>query len=595
MITFLAWPAGSGEEDKSGVVGSHIADLFAGLFVERPRLHLLSAAGARLAYVERPVGGWRAERFESDGDGWALAVDYPLNVRAALRAAGVTPSEQGELLTLARELERDPIPVLRELAPPFQLLWKDTKTGELRLANDGLGQAQTFILEQGGSWTLTNRVQALRALDHDLEPVEDEWAARLTLGWFSGESSGFKGVRRLRPGSDLSLGGGRVTERTHDVLGEWVNPEPRSTAECCDLALHALLEMARENADRWEVASAGLSGGWDSRAVVASLRSVGASLSPRVRGNPERYDVMIATKLAEIAGFNIRVKTSSGGPPPEVERCRQSIESALLWQAGAMPTLKHKTFLGRKEKLGDGVVNVMGQHGGLGKADFVVKIGAHDLPQSAFEDALLDSLLEEAPTFLRAEQAENIRERTRSAYRAADGYGLQGLQRLHFFYLYEYTRRWSSGALAAQPGVVYAPYLCPDFIRACFAYPAEELTSRPLHRHITGTLAPEWSEIPYTDQVRPEHLSSGLISPPKVKKRKRREIRQTDWLRKRNHRKYSYRIYWEQVGEPLVREAMNRGGFWTGIFDPDLVEDGWATAPDALVIAHLLPGILEGN
>ncbi len=53
--------------------------------------------------------------------------------------------------------------------------------------------------------------------------------------------------------------------------------------------------------------------------------------------------------------------------------------------------------------------------------------------------------------------------------------------------------------------------------------------------------------------------------------------------------KYDTRLYWQMVGEPVIRDALAEGGFWTTIFDPDLARAQWQAAPDPLAIAHLLP------
>ncbi len=543
-----------------------------------------------MAILELPVRGWKPAFFEENDRAWAFAVDYPLNARTVLRSHGVRFDEPAVLLTLCRELSAAPERYLKDLAPPFSLIWCDKASGEVRFQNDGLGQAQAFDCRGDGFRVLTNKIHALEALG--IEPVPDtgQWAVRLTLGWFPLDTTGYRGVRFVGPGTHVRFDRDRVATASHDVLREWVNPPSLSKQDCLDLGREAMLAMAREAVTLWKKPSVGLSGGWDSRTVVAALRHIGAEFSARVRGHPERYDVMIANELARISGFPLRTKFSSGMPPQTTDSLRAGMGRALLWQAGGIPTEKHKLFLARKQHLDGGTVNVMGQHGGLGKADYAVKIRADTLAPSEYEKRLLLELRRKEPPLIRAELSEHIQAVILEAYRAADGYGLDGLARLHFLYLNEYTRRWSSGSLAGQSGVVWAPFLCPDFIRACYAYPPGELPHKPFHRYITDSLAPEWKAVPYTDESTRRSLDMAGIRAVGVESSQRQRIEgaiAARGLRPGGKKNYDFRSYWLRVGKPIIDEAIENGGFWTTVFDPDAVKTGWVKGADELAIAHL--------
>jgi hypothetical protein len=277
------------------------------------------------------------------------------------------------------------------------------------------------------------------------------------------------------------------------------------------------------------------------------------------------------------------------------------VQRALLWQGGYLATKKHKTFLAKAGKAGldGGVINVMGQHAGVGKADFVTRIDALTHPAAEYEQRLVDALIGDAPPFMRPERRAAAAELLRESYRAADAHGLEGLEPLLYFYLNEFTRRWGSATVASQSGLVVAPFLCPDVIRACSLLPPEELPSKPLHRHVTAHNAPDWAEIPYADQVTRSDFKNGRL--PDVGPRKKKvedEEELPRWRTVRHHRKYHYKYYWKDVGQPVLREAFDEGGFWTEIFDPAGARDGWAvssSSADAVVVAHLLPAVLASE
>jgi hypothetical protein len=604
MKTFLLWraksPATPGTDPAR--VGTALARHFDSILEPEATLTHRSEGLAHLVWLELPVKGFRAPFFEEDERGWAFAPEYPLNARRLLRAQGAFPADGNALLALARELELRREPYLRELIPPAALIWAEKGSGEIRVQNDGLGQAPLYEYEDGGLWALTNRLCALRALSVTLKPVALDWAARFTTHWFPQHTSGYANARLLEGGTELRVQKERVLRARFDPLAEWVNPAPRSREDCLEAGRQALLDHLSDAIELWERPTVGLSGGWDSRCVASCLRHLGADFELRVRGQETHFDVLISAQLARMAGLPHRIKTGGGVPPGTVEGLRTSLAKALLWQAGNFTTLKHKSFLAKegKDLLDGGVVNVMGQHAGIGKADFAKKIHAQDHPPSRYEELLLADLEADSPPILRADLREGVRETLRRSYRAALDYGLRHRGPLHFFFLHEYTRRWGSATVSGQTGFVVTPFLTPHFIRACYGMPEEELVSKPMHRYITALHAPEWAAYPYTDQATEEDLRSGLIPPVEIPREEPAEnaAEIPRWRQTARFRRFHYKYYWKDVGKPLLKEAFRQGGFWTELFDPAKAEEEWSSfksGGDVITIAHVLPKVLAGE
>ena len=274
---------------------------------------------------------------------------------------------------------------------------------------------------------------------------------------------------------------------------------------------------------------------------------------------------------------------------------------ALRWQSGQMEPKKHKTFLSRKPHLPTGVVNVMGQHAGLGKADFVVKIAAWELREAAYEDALVDKLSAGMEARLHPARREHVREAIRAAYRQADAVGLaDGHARLHYFFLYEYTRRWGSVATASQPGVVVTPYLNPGFIRAAYAYPQPDIRHRPFHKHLHATYCQDWAHVPLEDQATEEDVKAGRIRPVELPKKKGEFHKEEKWKKGRRYGKFSNFRYWRDVARPLLEGARGAGGFWAEVLDPALASGDWEhdtfrKVADPLVVTHLAADEVAGS
>jgi hypothetical protein len=145
---------------------------------------------------------------------------------------------------------------------------------------------------------------------------------------------------------------------------------------------------------------------------------------------------------------------------------------------------------------------------------------------------------------------------------------------------------------------VVAPFLCPDMIRACYGLDGAELPTKPIHRHTTTINAPDWSNVPYADQVTEADFHAGRLPRVETRRSSQDDDDLPRWRQVRHHRKYHYKYYWKDVGQPVLREAFDEGGFWTEIFDPAGARDGWAessSSADAVVVAHLLPAVLASE
>jgi hypothetical protein len=594
MLIFILWRDKKPDQRRTlARVGPALGELFEPILGDGPGIHSRDTNEAKLVWLELPVERWRPPLVERDGERFALAGEYPVAAGKLLRERGLSSGPDRTLLDIAGQFAGDPSSLLHDLVPPFSLVWSNGD-GATCVQSDALGQAQLFEYEDDNVYALTNRLTALQTLGVPLEPVPVEWAARFCTGWFPLELTGFEGVRHVTPGTRIRLDQRGVSHERFDVLQRWIHPDRMSVQDCLELAETSMRGVLEGAIEQWVRPNVGLSGGWDSRVVVSLLRDLGADMSLRVRGSPERYDVMIAAELARVSGFKLRINNTGGYPPEDLDQLRRSMQLALRWQAGNLSTKKHKTFLARRDRLEPGLVNVMGQHSGIGKADFVMKTKAWELDPSQYEDAMVRQLVGTLEPYLHPDLREPVKQLWRDAYRQADRYDLEGVARMHFFFLFEYTRRWASGAMAAQPGQVVTPFLNPGFIRAAYGFPQEEIRNRPFHKHILAKYAQEWKDVPFEDQVTQADVDSGRIKPVQLDGDKAAFHEGAFWKQPKPHRVYSNAHYWRSVARPLAREARRSGGFWTEILDPGLKDkntwdsDTWKRAVDPMVLSYLL-------
>jgi hypothetical protein len=587
MNIFLIWQELGSARNRidSHVVSRRLHDVFSPLFEELPTARARSLGSANLVSVELPVGGFKPAPHGSDASTWAYAPQYPINAARALAAVGAPVDDEADALpALGRALEAQPHRVLRELAPPFSLIWGGHDSASVSVQTDGLGHAMLYEYRDERVWALTNRPFALSALGVTLEPDAREWAVRAVLGWFPGTTTGFRNVRYLRPGTQLRVGPDGVEEARHDVLADWVAGTSESREACLDRARSSVLDLVEAARPLVERPYLSLSGGWDSRSVLAAVLAAGMPFDAKVRGPEDHADVLSARRLAATAGFALEAQHSASVPPADHEGCRSQILRALIWQAGGRNAHKHKTFQVSGRFRDGGSVGLSGQHGEIGRSRYLVRARKQGAVGPASDDALLALLTRKAPRFMRPSLRAYARDAILDAIRQADRYALSGPRRWDFFYLFERSRRWAATAQAAKPGFSVTPFLNPGYIEAAFSFPEGEMTSNPFHRHIVQTLQPAWSGVPYAGDI--AAVPAPAVGPDADAADRPR------WQRNGRRRFYDTRMYWEDVGGPIVADALRGDGVWTEIFDPSAARRDWRAEPDELAVLCLLPDAL---
>jgi hypothetical protein len=589
---FVMWArdssAGAGLDP--GAVARTLRAMLAPLFSEPLETTVHADDTAAMVFLERPVAGWRAPFRQEDAHGRAFAVDYPIGVPRVLAASGrpVPAAAHAELPALGRALAEDPEPLLRELPPPFSLVWWPHDGGGPLVQTDGLGRAQLLEYDDGALWAVTNKVVALRALGVALELEPVDWAAKSAVGWFPMVRTGYRRLAYLAPGTQLRVERGGVRRRVDDVLREWVHPPPMAPEEALELGRAALVRHVRDGAPYLDRPAAGLTGGWDTRAVVSSFVAAGVGVRAKVKGREGSLDVAIARRLAGIAGLELDVLEEAELPPDDAAELERSIRLALLWQGGLMWSENHKAFLtGDASGLDRPTLNVMGQHGEIARGSYERRIkawkarGAHE-----YEDRLVAKLLKDAPAGLRPEALAHAEAVVREAFAQGRRYDLDGLAALDFFHLLERTRRYSGASLSSQPNLVFTPFLDPDVIRAAFAYRAaggtfvvDRKLVNPIHRAAIAANLPAWADVEFEEDAyraaRRAARARGETGPVRTA---------PGGAPARDY--HDHAAYWRAVAGPLAERALAGDGAWTELFEPAAVRGRSEPAPvEAILVA----------
>jgi hypothetical protein len=553
MVPFLLWAAAP-DAPAPEAVAARVAARLGEFFALPLRPEILRHPACHVVWVPLPVEGWHAPVLEMEGAEQCLAIEYPLNQPA------LAPS----LCALARTLEADDGRQLAAVTPPLSLLHVTPERAWV--LTDGLGAAQLVVHRGPTAWAVTNRLVLLEALDVPLRLRPEDWALRLCLPYFPDARTGFADVEYVPPGSRLRIDREGLAAERVDAFRHWVAGLAPPVAEVLEAVDRAMRDYLAHAARLCPVFPCGLSGGWDSRAVVAAVRASGHPFRLRTKGPPGSPDVEVARALARASGLPLRVKAESEDAPDprDLDGLAQALRRALRWQAGAMIVHKHKALFAGGRQFTHGTVNVMGQYGEILRARLLRRLDRGLLegaPAPAVYAAVVDALLAHAPRFWRPDVEAWIRAETARLARAVPD-GLHTLaDRLEAFYVLQDVRRWTTGALRAQFAAPLTPWLTPTALWAAFHSPPAARLDDAFQRHVVTRHAPDWAGAPVAAAGRGDS------------------------------RYFDNRRFWAAVGwEGLRRVARDGLDAWTALCDPARLEATWLDSPDEAALLLALPG-----
>ena len=203
------------------------------------------------------------------------------DLRAELEAAGASFRGHSDSEVILEGFARWGLEAtVRRMIGMFALALWDRESRELHLVRDRLGIKPLYWGRQGDLILFGSELKALRQHpDFKPEIDRDSLASYLRFAYVPTPHAIYRGVRKLRPGTILSLAAGReASERTYWSMDEVVR---QGRSELLDIgdedALDQLDALVRDAVGRRMVADvplgAFLSGGIDSSTVVAAMQA----------------------------------------------------------------------------------------------------------------------------------------------------------------------------------------------------------------------------------------------------------------------------------------------------------------------------------
>lgn len=214
-------------------------------------------------------------------------------------SAGYGSGDEARLLE--RLLQTGAAPVAQELSGFFTLVFGHAPTHETIVITDLIGSRHVFLRELEHGVALGSSSLLLASLAHsELDSLGCEEFLR--TGVVYEERTFFRAVRKLAPASIYRFADGKLVETERYWHIGQLAPNSLQGARAIESFGESLVEAARQIGRVFPQILCDLTGGYDSRLLVAGLLTAGVPFETTVTGAPGAPDVVIARGLAEITG-----------------------------------------------------------------------------------------------------------------------------------------------------------------------------------------------------------------------------------------------------------------------------------------------------
>jgi hypothetical protein len=203
---------------------------------------------------------------------------------------------------LRRYLEIDAIRLAQDLEGFFVLVFGDARTHEVVVLTDIVGSCHCFRRSFSSATVLSGSSLLLAALgDCQLDPVGCQ--EFLATGILYEDRTCYREVRKLGPASVFHFAAGSPTAPQRYWLAGGLKPETLRGEAAIDALWDRITSGAKRIQRLYAKPVCDLTGGYDSRTVVAAFLGAEVSCATVVSGPPDSADVLISGGLAKELGL----------------------------------------------------------------------------------------------------------------------------------------------------------------------------------------------------------------------------------------------------------------------------------------------------
>ena len=369
--------------------------------------------------------------------------------------------------------------------------------GSVQVWTDTLGLGRMYYVVNDDFVAASNHIGILtHFLDGPVEADPEAISRYVHAGWFTGDDSPIRGIRRLREAGTIDVSpSGEVAFGEHTDLTELVGR--RDARPDYEGMIDQTRRIAR-NLDRLSVRTSTvyLSGGRDSRMTAAIWLSGGGDARVITLGTLEAEAEIAQQLMAEFSGLEapgqeIRHDLTYPSPGTITMSLEERFHNAFsMWDGDAAPTnvRSNVRIPGGRAGLSIGGVGGEIMHGYYyhrpGDLEKIEKL-PHPVAYAAksFQGNLV--------TPEAAAGMDGFFDRN---YERARRHGREDLAALDYLYLTEKFRRWGNQALGSMSAIMLSG---PAYVRACFDLDPQDRIEKVFPDEIVRRAMPAWTSVPY--------------------------------------------------------------------------------------------------
>ena len=399
----------------------------------------------------------------------------------------------------------------KKLDGQFAAVKVDLQNLELDVLTDPLGMEQVYVHHHGPTVVVSNSVRLIERTC-GLTAIDEIGASLfLSLGWVGGDRTLRESVRVL-PGGYLHRwkSNGSCTSMAYLPRTSLARLSQGREELRVDELAQGFTSMLRALSDRVAPLGCGLTGGRDTRVVVAAVIASGVPASFVTMGSTESADVRIATKIAEAFHLTHRVGYPQGVVTDRWEEgarrlVRQTDGMVNLWQVA--------NSISQVQQIENLPLSLWGVAGEIASAPYYRLL---NLPLTLSNSQMLRTFL----SSLVARDTELLKEETRqlalqSVRETCEGFlddGFEPQAVPEAFYVYDRVTRWVGANIRKASPVcdMFTPFCTIPYIEAAYSIPLPDRIAGRLHTELIRATTPSLLDFPYDKPRRPPLPKLGI-------------------------------------------------------------------------------------
>jgi asparagine synthase (glutamine-hydrolysing) len=409
----------------------------------------------------------------------------------------------------AAELERAWEGLGERLDGQFCAVRVDLRAETVEILADTLGFVPVYYARRGDGYVISNSALAVGALLGLGSPDPLGVSTFLGLGWTASDRTTVDGVHILCGGSLHRIGAGRHDTERRFGPAQLASRKRRREAPAIDELADSLVELTHNATEGIERVGCALTGGRDSRVLLALLLAANRDALYFTGGVEEVPDVIIARELAAKMGLRHEVVRHD----PE--------DADLDWTDAAMRFMRQNDGQTSLLQIGDYVqplasdqtlgVKLGGMGGEIGRA------GTGDLTAFATNAPLLRRSLTVQHKLLAMKASNDGGLMTDAARAEVHRYlrrfyderleeGWRRVELQEAFYIFERMGRWATTTTrrVATTDDAFSPLLARPFLDYCLSLSSAERYLEAAHFRLMGRLSRELREHRYERPFQPQ-------------------------------------------------------------------------------------------